>query len=196
MGSQFFAINNINRQNASKGRPQRDQGDPPQSHWRRSRCIVRPCSQDRSAGFVAKEGWRRYRKSNWRLERTPCHRQAHHPKPSSRGFRRPLCLVSRHQGLEGTPRDRKKEKNIKHSKSITLDEVIEIARTMRFKSLSKELKGGVKEILGTAFSVGCQVDGRSPKDVSDDIESGEIEIPDEWMVDGFLCAYSGLHTSQ
>jgi hypothetical protein len=56
-----------------------------------------------------------------------------------------------------------------------LDEVIEIARTMRFKSLSKELKGGVKEILGTAFSVGCQVDGRSPKDVSDDIESGEIE---------------------
>merc|ERR1712144_24470 len=69
--------------------------------------------------------------------------------------------------------------NVKHSKSITLDEVIEIARTMRFKSLSKELKGGVKEILGTAFSVGCQVDGRSPKDVSDDIESGEIEIPDE-----------------
>ena len=41
--------------------------------------------------------------------------------------------------------------------------------------MAKELKGTVKEILGTAFSVGCQVDGRSPKDVSDDIESGEIE---------------------
>jgi large subunit ribosomal protein L12e len=46
---------------------------------------------------------------------------------------------------------------------------------MRFKSLAKELKGTVKEILGTAYSVGCQVDGRSPKDISDDIESGEIE---------------------
>src|SRR2546421_10249042 len=46
---------------------------------------------------------------------------------------------------------------------------------MRFKSLAKELKGTVKEILGTAFSVGCQVDGRSPKDISDDIDSGEIE---------------------
>ena len=46
---------------------------------------------------------------------------------------------------------------------------------MRFKSLAKDLKGTVKEILGTAFSVGCQVDGRSPKQVSDDIESGEIE---------------------
>jgi len=79
------------------------------------------------------------------------------------------------KALKEPPRDRKKEKNIKHSKSVSLDEIIEIARTMRFKSLAKELKGTVKEILGTAFSVGCQVDGRSPKDISDDIESGEIE---------------------
>ncbi|RKF64761.1 60S ribosomal protein L12 [Golovinomyces cichoracearum] len=82
------------------------------------------------------------------------------------------------KALKEPPRDRKKEKNIKHSKSITLEEVIEIARTMRFKSLSKDLKGVVKEILGTAFSVGCQVDGRSPKDISDDIKSGEIESTD------------------
>lgn len=41
--------------------------------------------------------------------------------------------------------------------------------------MAKDLKGTVKEILGTAFSTGCQVDGRSPKAVSDDIESGEIE---------------------
>ena len=46
---------------------------------------------------------------------------------------------------------------------------------MRFKSMSKDLKGVVKEILGTAFSTGCQVDGRSPKAISDDIASGEIE---------------------
>jgi hypothetical protein len=41
--------------------------------------------------------------------------------------------------------------------------------------MAKDLKGTVKEILGTACSVGCQVDGRNPKDVSDDIEEGEIE---------------------
>ena len=46
---------------------------------------------------------------------------------------------------------------------------------MRFKSLAKELSGTVKEVLGTAYSVGCQVDGRSPKDISDDIENGTIE---------------------
>ncbi len=79
------------------------------------------------------------------------------------------------KALKEPPRDRKKEKNIKHTKSIPLDDIIDIARTMRSKSLAKSLKGVVKEILGTAFSVGCQVDGRSPKDVSDDVESGEIE---------------------
>jgi hypothetical protein len=86
------------------------------------------------------------------------------------------------RALKEPPRDRKKEKNIKHSGNIPLDEIIEIARTMKFKSLSKTLKGGVKEILGTAFSVGCRVDGRSPKDISDDIDSGEVEsISSIWI---------------
>ena len=79
------------------------------------------------------------------------------------------------KALKEPPRDRKKEKNIKHTKSIPLDEIIEIARKMRFKSMAKELQGTVLEILGTAFSTGCQVDGRSPKEISDDIKNGEIE---------------------
>jgi large subunit ribosomal protein L12e len=58
---------------------------------------------------------------------------------------------------------------------VALDEIIDIARTMRFKSFSKTLEGVVKEVLGTAFSVGCQVDGRSPKAIQDDIASGAIE---------------------
>jgi len=79
------------------------------------------------------------------------------------------------RALKEPPRDRKKEKNIKHNKSVSLDEIISIAREMRFKSFSKSLEGVVKEILGTAFSVGCQVDGKSPKAVSDAIEAGEID---------------------
>ncbi|OZJ04445.1 60S ribosomal protein L12 [Bifiguratus adelaidae] len=82
------------------------------------------------------------------------------------------------RALKEPPRDRKKEKNIKHSGNITLDEIIDMARTMREKSLARELKGTVKEMLGTAFSVGCTVDGKSPKDISDAIEEGEIEIPE------------------
>ncbi|RIA96053.1 60S ribosomal protein L12 [Glomus cerebriforme] len=83
------------------------------------------------------------------------------------------------KALKEPPRDRKKEKNIKHSGNITLDEVIEIARQMHPKSYAKTLKGTVKEILGTCNSVGCTVDGQSPKDLSDSIEAGEVEVPDE-----------------
>ena len=79
------------------------------------------------------------------------------------------------RALKEPPRDRKKEKNIKHNKSVSLDEIIDIARTMKYKSFSKDLKGCVKEILGTAFSVGCQVDGKSPRAISDAIEEGEID---------------------
>lgn len=60
-----------------------------------------------------------------------------------------------------------------------MDEIIKIARTMRFKSLAKELSGTVKEILGTAQSVGCTVDGQPPHDVIEAINEGEVEIPEE-----------------
>ncbi|KAJ3175027.1 60S ribosomal protein L12 [Geranomyces variabilis] len=83
------------------------------------------------------------------------------------------------QALKEPPRDRKKEKNIKHSGNLTLDQIIDVARKMRFKSLAKELSGTVREILGTAFSVGCTVDGQSPQDISEKIASGEIEVPSE-----------------
>lgn len=77
------------------------------------------------------------------------------------------------------PRDRKKEKNVKHSGNIPLDEIIEIARKMRHKSLAKTMAGTVKEMLGTAQSVGCTVDGRPPHDVIEGINSGEVEVPEE-----------------
>lgn len=77
------------------------------------------------------------------------------------------------------PRDRKKEKNIKHSGNIPLDEILEIARIMRDRSLAKNFAGTVKEILGTAQSVGCTIDGQPPHDVIEGIDSGDVEIPDE-----------------
>ncbi|KAK2072537.1 hypothetical protein P8C59_006885 [Phyllachora maydis] len=83
------------------------------------------------------------------------------------------------RALKEPPRDRKKEKNIKHSKSVSMDEIVEIARTMRYKSFSKDLKGVVKEILGTAFSVGCQVDGKSPRAITEAVDAGEIDVPEE-----------------
>jgi hypothetical protein len=44
---------------------------------------------------------------------------------------------------------------------------------MKFKSMAKDLKGCVKEILGTAFSVGCTVNKVSPREVHDQINRGK-----------------------
>lgn len=81
--------------------------------------------------------------------------------------------------LKEPPRDRKKEKNVKHNGNIPLDEIYNIAREMRSKSFAKELSGTVKEILGTAQSVGCRVEGKPPHVIIEQIDAGEIDVPSE-----------------
>ena len=82
------------------------------------------------------------------------------------------------QALKEPPRDRKKVKNIKHGGSVAFEDVVNIARVMRPRSCARQLSGTVREILGTAQSVGCVVDGRPPHDVIEDIRSGRIECPE------------------
>lgn len=83
------------------------------------------------------------------------------------------------KALKEPPRDRKKVKNIKHSGNITFDDVLTVSRTMRDRSMAKKLEGTVKEVLGTAQSVGCTVDGSNPHDLIEKIKAGEIDIPEE-----------------
>lgn len=75
-------------------------------------------------------------------------------------------------------RDRKKVKNIKHDGDITLDEVIDVARKMRERSMARKLEGTVKEILGTARSLGCTINGETPADTLEMINDGDIVIPE------------------
>ena len=89
------------------------------------------------------------------MERNPRHLQVDHPEPSSHRQRR------------------------SHNGDITMEQVTDIARVMRERSLAKELSGGVKEILGTCRSVGCTVDDQAPQDIIDQIDAGEIEIASE-----------------
>ena len=83
------------------------------------------------------------------------------------------------KALKEPPRDRKKVKNIQHSGNITMDDIKRIARIMKPRSLAKKFEGTVLEMLGTAQSVGCTVDGSDPHDLIDEIHNGELEIPDE-----------------
>ncbi len=47
-----------------------------------------------------------------------------------------------------------------------MDDVIEIAKKLRPKSMAIDFTGTVKEVLGTAVSLGCTIDGKGPKEVT------------------------------
>merc|ERR1719353_1229842 len=83
------------------------------------------------------------------------------------------------KALKEPERDRKKVKNIQHSGNVPLTEIIAIARIMRSRSMARELVGTVKEVLGTAQSTGCNVEGRNPHDIIEAIDDGTIPIPDK-----------------
>ena len=80
------------------------------------------------------------------------------------------------KALGEPPRDRKKVKNIEHKGNIKMDKIIEIAKQLRPKSYAKEFVGTVKEVLGTAYSLGCTVDKKTPKEIQELIDAGEIEV--------------------
>ena len=58
---------------------------------------------------------------------------------------------------------------------ISMEKVVSIAKSVFQKSLSLSLKEAVKEVVGTALSLGLTVDGKNPKEVIQDIEDGKYE---------------------
>jgi len=80
------------------------------------------------------------------------------------------------KALKEGPRDRKKTKNVKHNGNLKLDDVVNIAKQLRPKSYAEKFVGTVKEVLGTCVSIGCTVDGKTPKEVQSLIDKGEIEV--------------------
>ena len=50
---------------------------------------------------------------------------------------------------------------------------------MQPRSLSKNFQGTILEMLGTARSVGCKIDGDDPQDVIEAIKDGSKECPME-----------------
>ena len=80
--------------------------------------------------------------------------------------------------LKEPVRQRRKVKGAtyKHTGNLSFEQVKNIAKKMKDKSLARELKGTVKEVLGTCLAVGITVDGKNPKDVTRDVEDGKLSI--------------------
>eukprot|EP01017_Pseudomicrothorax_dubius_P001652 TRINITY_DN0_c596_g1_i2.p1 TRINITY_DN0_c596_g1~~TRINITY_DN0_c596_g1_i2.p1 ORF type:complete len:165 (-),score=60.88 TRINITY_DN0_c596_g1_i2:84-578(-) len=78
--------------------------------------------------------------------------------------------------LNEAPRTRKKEKIQKHGGNLTLEQVKKVAKLVEHKSLAKTFVGTVKQVLGTAISIGATVDGKNPKVTIEKINNGDIKI--------------------
>ncbi len=63
--------------------------------------------------------------------------------------------------------------------NISLQKIIEIARTKLPEMNAKDLKGAVLQVLGTCVSMGVTVDGKDPREIQKAIKAGEIQIPQE-----------------
>ena len=90
----------------------------------------------------------------------------------------PTCSAHIIKALKEPVRQRRKVKGAvyQHKGNLNLEQIKNIAKAMSEKSLSRELKGTVKEVLGTCVAVGITVDGKSPKDVQKEIDSGKHKI--------------------
>ena len=85
------------------------------------------------------------------------------------------ALIIKEMGGSVT-RDRKKEKLPNRTGNISFDKVIKIAKVLHeTKSLAKTFEGSVTQVLGSCLSVGCKVDGQSPKDITAKIKSKELQ---------------------
>lgn len=81
------------------------------------------------------------------------------------------------RALKEPPRDRKKVKNIKHNGSIAFSEIIKIAKEAQPKCMGANLKAVVMEVLGTAVSIGCSIDGEHPSTVQQKVRDGKLKVP-------------------
>lgn len=80
------------------------------------------------------------------------------------------------RALKEAPRDRKKVKNIKHNGNIAFSEILKIAKEAKGKSMAADLKGCVMEVLGTAVSIGCNIDGENPKAIQEKVAAGKLKV--------------------
>jgi len=59
--------------------------------------------------------------------------------------------------------------------SLTIEQLIHVTKLKQKELIAKNLKGAVKEVLGSCVSVGVTIDGVDPKDFQKAIDSGKYD---------------------
>ncbi len=63
--------------------------------------------------------------------------------------------------------------------NISMEDLMDIARRVRHRSLAHKFAGTVKEVLGTCTAVKCYVQHQHPKFITAKIALGEIVVPEQ-----------------
>jgi len=58
---------------------------------------------------------------------------------------------------------------------LSMEQVVRIAKIKRPELLAQTLKGATKEMLGTCVSIGVTVEGKDPREVQKEVDSGKYE---------------------
>jgi len=81
------------------------------------------------------------------------------------------ALIKKEVNVEkGSP-----EPNMQIVGDLPMEAAVRIARMKQDDMLSYDLKGAVKEVIGTCVSMGVNVDGKRPKEVFDAVDAGEYD---------------------
>ena len=80
-------------------------------------------------------------------------------------------LIKKKLGLETAAHSPRKE----WVGNLSMKDVVEIAKQKFDDMLAKTLKAAVKEVLGTAGSMGVTVEGKDPKIVIKEVEEGKYD---------------------
>jgi large subunit ribosomal protein L11 len=81
------------------------------------------------------------------------------------------ALIKKEVNIEkGSP-----EPNMQVVGDLPMEAAVRIARMKQNDMLSYDLKGAVKEVIGTCVSMGVNIDGKRPKDVFTAVDAGEYD---------------------
>jgi large subunit ribosomal protein L11 len=58
---------------------------------------------------------------------------------------------------------------------IKVEQIVRIAKIKRPELLARTLKGAVKEVMGTCVSMGVTVEGKDPREVQKEVDSGNFD---------------------
>merc|ERR1712151_64707 len=112
----------------------------------------------------------------WKGIRVPIH--LHCQNREAKVFVKPTTPSMLIKDMGNYQRDRKKQKLTNRSGNVTFQQIKNVAKFLdaEGRSQAKTFMGTVTQVLGTANTLGCTVDGKSAREVTRMVKSGEMKL--------------------